>query len=52
LSAVASLCMSAYNERPGHAQRMVAVLVDGLRVTSGRLSGSRAATRRGGKAPR
>jgi AcrR family transcriptional regulator len=30
ISAVANLCMSARNE-PGHAQRMVALLVDGLR---------------------
>ena len=31
LSAVASLCMSARDDRPGHAPRMVALLVDGLR---------------------
>jgi AcrR family transcriptional regulator len=31
LRAVASLCMSAYNDKPGHAQRMVALLADGLR---------------------
>ncbi len=31
LGAVASLCMSAYNDRPDHAQRMVALFVDGLR---------------------
>ena len=31
LSAVASLCMSARDDRPGHARRMVALLVDGLR---------------------
>jgi AcrR family transcriptional regulator len=31
LSAVASLCMSAKEKRPGHAERMVALLVDGLR---------------------
>ncbi len=31
LNAVGSLCMSAYDDRPGHARRMVAVLVDGLR---------------------
>jgi AcrR family transcriptional regulator len=31
LSAVASLCMSAHNDRPDHARRMVALLVDGLR---------------------
>jgi AcrR family transcriptional regulator len=31
LSAVASLCMSAHNAGPGHAERMVALLVDGLR---------------------
>jgi AcrR family transcriptional regulator len=31
LGAVASLCMSAYGDGPGHARRMVALLVDGLR---------------------
>jgi AcrR family transcriptional regulator len=31
LSAVASLCMSARDDRPGQARRMVALLVDGLR---------------------
>lgn len=31
LSAVASLCMHARDERPDHARRMVALLVDGLR---------------------
>ncbi|MDR3573829.1 MAG: TetR/AcrR family transcriptional regulator [Anaerolineaceae bacterium] len=31
LSAVASLCMSGDNDRPGHTQRMVTLLVDGLR---------------------
>ncbi|GAA0303569.1 TetR/AcrR family transcriptional regulator [Sphingomonas oligophenolica] len=31
LGAVASLCMSAHDDRPDHARRMVAVLVDGLR---------------------
>ncbi len=31
LSAVASLCMHAYAQGPEHAQRMVALLVDGLR---------------------
>jgi AcrR family transcriptional regulator len=31
LSAVASLCMSARDDRPAHAERMVALLVDGLR---------------------
>ena len=31
LRAVASLCMSAYNDKPGYVQRMVALLVDGLR---------------------
>jgi hypothetical protein len=31
LSAVASLCTLADNNRPGHVQRMVALLVDGLR---------------------
>ena len=31
LSAVASLCMSARDDRPDHTRRMVALLVDGLR---------------------
>jgi AcrR family transcriptional regulator len=31
LSAIASLCMSAHHTGPGYAQRMVALLVDGLR---------------------
>lgn len=31
LSAVASLCMSSYNAGPDQAQRMVALLIDGLR---------------------
>jgi len=31
LGAVASLCMSAHNDGPGRAARMVALLVDGLR---------------------
>ena len=31
LGAVASLCMSAHNGGPGRAERMVALLVDGLR---------------------
>jgi len=31
LTAVASLCMSASADRPDHARRMVALLVDGLR---------------------
>jgi hypothetical protein len=31
LRAVGRLCMSAYDDGPGHAQRMVALLVDGLR---------------------
>ena len=31
LNAVARLCMQAHRERPGHAERMVALLVDGLR---------------------
>jgi AcrR family transcriptional regulator len=31
LGAVARLCMQANRERPGHAERMVALLVDGLR---------------------
>jgi AcrR family transcriptional regulator len=35
LDAVASLCRSAYDHGPDHAQRMVAVLVDGLRYGPG-----------------
>jgi hypothetical protein len=31
LGAVASLCMSAHNAGPGRAERMVALLLDGLR---------------------
>jgi AcrR family transcriptional regulator len=31
LGAVASLCMSAHNDGPGRAERMVALLIDGLR---------------------
>ncbi|MGH8184223.1 MAG: TetR/AcrR family transcriptional regulator [Rhodanobacteraceae bacterium] len=31
LSAIASLCMSADNDRPDHTRRMLALLVDGLR---------------------
>ena len=31
LGAVARLCMQAREEKPGHAERMVALLVDGLR---------------------
>jgi AcrR family transcriptional regulator len=31
LGAVASLCMSSHNDAPGRAERMVALLVDGLR---------------------
>lgn len=31
LGAAASLCMSAHNDSPGRAERMVALLVDGLR---------------------
>ena len=31
LGAVASLCMQAHADRPDHARRMVALLVDGLR---------------------
>ena len=38
LGAVASLCMSAYNDRPGQTQRMVALLVDGLRYGSSLIS--------------
>lgn len=35
LGAVASLCMSAHNAGPGRAERMVALLVDGLRYRAG-----------------
>ena len=35
LGAVASLCMSAHNDGPGRAERMVTLLVDGLRYGSG-----------------
>lgn len=35
LNAVARLCMSASNDRPDHARRMVALLVDGLRYRAG-----------------
>ena len=34
LSAIASLCMSAYNAGPGYTQRMVTLLADGLRHVS------------------
>lgn len=34
LSAVASLCMSAHDDRTDYARRMVALLVDGLRYTA------------------
>jgi AcrR family transcriptional regulator len=36
LGAVASLCMSAHNAAPGRAERMVALLIDGLRHGAGR----------------
>jgi AcrR family transcriptional regulator len=36
LGAVASLCMSAHNAGPGRAERMVALLVDGLRYGANR----------------
>jgi len=35
LSAVASLCMSAYSSKPGQAPRMVRLLADGLRYGAG-----------------
>jgi AcrR family transcriptional regulator len=35
LTAVASLCMSTQADRPDHARRMVALLVDGLRFRAG-----------------
>ena len=35
LGAVASLCMQARDDRPDHARRMVALLVDGLRYGAG-----------------
>lgn len=31
LNAVARLCMGAHGEKPGHAERMIALLMDGLR---------------------
>ncbi len=31
LNAVARLCMGAHGKKPGHAERMVALLIDGLR---------------------
>jgi hypothetical protein len=31
LFAVSSLCMSTHSDRPEHAERMVALLIDGLR---------------------
>ena len=34
LRAVASLCMSAHDDRPSYVHRMVALLVDGLRYTT------------------
>lgn len=42
LGAVASLCMQPPDERPGSAQRMVALLIDGLRF------GASASTKAGG----
>jgi AcrR family transcriptional regulator len=48
LGAVASLCMSAHNDGPGRAERMVALLVDGLRYrpSAGGVTRSRASKRR------
>jgi len=46
LGAVASLCMSAHNAGPGRAERMVALLVDGLRHGA-KASPSRPRGRRG-----
>jgi AcrR family transcriptional regulator len=40
LGAVASLCMSAHNNSPDHAGRMVALLVDGLRYGAGASAGA------------
>lgn len=34
LWAVGSLCMTAHDDQPGYARRMVALLVDGLRIMS------------------
>jgi AcrR family transcriptional regulator len=42
LGAVASLCMSAHNAGPGRAERMVALLVDGLRYGAGQAVTERA----------
>jgi len=46
LTAVAGLCMSAHDDRPGYSRRMVALLVDGLR------RGGRSETRGAGAARR
>jgi len=40
LAAVASLCTSAYSDGPDHAQRMVALLIDGLRFGASRAEGT------------
>jgi len=35
LVAVANLCMSSHHGGPGHAERMISLLVDGLRYGTG-----------------
>ena len=45
LGAVASLCMQARDDRPDHARRMVALLVDGLRYGAGASGPAREAGR-------
>jgi AcrR family transcriptional regulator len=45
LGAVASLCMHAYTQGPKHAQRMVSLLVDGLRYGAGSHPKSKKAAR-------
>jgi AcrR family transcriptional regulator len=45
LGAVASLCMSAYNTGPGRAERMVALMIDGLRYGAGKTSSREAGKR-------
>lgn len=38
LGAVATLCLSSHNDGPGRAERMVALLMDGMRSGAGSLS--------------
>jgi len=46
LGAVASLCMSAYNTGPGRAERMVALMMDGLRFGARKSSSREDAARK------